>query len=235
MSDNVVLVTGGGRGIGRAVCVRFARDGARVVAVSRTAAELDETKAAVEDAGGQCHNHPTDVSSYDAVKSAVDDSVRRFGRIDALVNCAGIAPLHLIEDLTPDRFEEILSVNVRATYLACRAVWPVMKANGGGAVVNISSIASIDPFPGFAAYGAAKAWVNAWTKGLAEEGRGCGIRVFAIAPGAVETRMLRGPFPDFPKRDTLDPANVADMVHAVVNPECRYATGQTIFVRRAGD
>ena len=85
------------------------------------------------------------------------------------------------------------------------------------------------------AYGAAKAWINAWTRGLAEEGRSCGIRVFAIAPGAVETRMLRDPFPDFPKRDTLNPDHVADVVHAVTEEACRYATGQTIFVRRQGD
>ncbi len=235
MKETVAFVTGGGRGIGRAICTRFARDGTEVVAVSRTTSELEETKRIVEESGGRCHIHPADVRSSDSVQQAVDDAVKRFGRIDTLVNCAGVAPIHSIEELTLDGFETILSVNVRATYLTCRAVWPVMKSNGGGAIVNISSIASIDPFPGFAAYGAAKAWVNAWTRGLAEEGRACGIRVFAIAPGGVETIMLRGPFPDFPKRETLDPEHVADMVHAVVAPECRYATGQTIFVRRAGD
>jgi NAD(P)-dependent dehydrogenase (short-subunit alcohol dehydrogenase family) len=235
MAENVVLVTGGGRGIGRAVCVRLARAGSQIVAVSRTVGELNETKASVERAGGRCHIQPADVGVQDAVRSLVDEVVQRFGCIDTLVNCAGIAPRCAIEELTTDLFEKILAVNVRSTYLTCRAVWPVMKAKGGGVIVNVSSIASVDPFAGFAAYGAAKAWVNAWTHGLAEEGRSCGIRVFAVAPGAVETRMLRDPFPDFPKRDTLDPDHVADVVHVVTQAACRYATGQTIFVRRQGD
>jgi len=128
-----------------------------------------------------------------------------------------------------------MAVNVNAVYHACRAVWPVMKKQKSGVIVNISSIASVDPFAGFAAYGAAKAWVNAWTKALADEGRRLGIRVFSVAPGAVETRMLRDPFPTFPADQTLRPADVADAVHALTQPGCRYATGQTVFVRRDGD
>ena len=140
----------------------------------------------------------------------------------------------MIDELTPEIFDNILAVNVRAIYLTCRAAWSALKASSG-AIVNISSISSLDPFAGFAAYGASKAWVNAWTRGLADEGRPHRIRVFSIAPGAVETHMLRGAFPTFPKQDTLDPADVADMVHAVAQPACRYTTGQTIFMQRHGD
>lgn len=235
MSSQVVIVTGGGRGIGRAVCERFARDSAQVVAVARSTAELSETKSIIERAGGRCDIVPGDITKPEAVNTIVTQTVGRHGRVDCLVNCAGVAPAAPMEQLTPDVFANLMDVNVHAIYYTCRAVWPTMTKQRSGVIVNISSIASVDAFPGFAAYGASKTWVNAWTKGLAEEGRPHGIRVFAVAPGAVETGMLRGVFPDFPKADTLDPANVAETVHAVAQPPFRYATGQTIFIRRQGD
>ena len=235
MNQKRVIVTGGGRGIGRAVCERFARDGAQVMSASRTQAELDETRRAILQRGGRCETHRADVTSAADVKSLIATTIDRFGGVDVLVNCAGVAPRASIEDLDATLFDTILSTNARAVYLGCHAAWPVMKRQGEGVIVNISSIASVDPFPGFTAYGAAKAWVNAWSKGLAAEGRGAGIRVFCVAPGAVETAMLRGPFPDFPKDQTLNPSHVADVVCALCQPDCRYATGQTVFVQRQGD
>lgn len=233
--DRIVVVTGGGRGIGRAIGQRFAADGAQVVAASRTLPELEETRRIIDGAGGRCHIQPTDVCDPGEVDSLVKTTVERFGRIDVLVNCAGIAPQATMEELEPALFSTIMAVNVNAVYYACHGVWPVMKKQKSGVIVNISSVASVDPFAGFAAYGAAKAWVNAWTKALADEGRRLGIRVFGVAPGAVETRMLRDGFPTFPVDQTLQPADVADVVYALTQPGCRYATGQTVFVRREGD
>ncbi len=246
--NQVVVVTGGGRGIGRAICQRFALDGAQVVAAARSMEELEETKKLCENAetqksrnaetkggAGRCHVQVTDVSMPQEIEALIDSTVDRFKRVDVLVNCAGVAPTAIIEDLEPELFRTILAVNVDATYYGCRKVWGVMKSQGGGVIVNISSIASVDAFPGFAAYGASKAWVNAWTKALAEEGRAHKIGVFAVAPGAVETKMLRDAFPTFPDADTLRPSDVADVVHALTEPACRYATGATVFVRRQGD
>ncbi len=235
MAERVVVVTGGGRGIGRAICQRFAAEGCQVVAASRSSGELEETQRLIVQSGGRCDVRPTDLSRAADIDALVDETAKCFGRIDVLVNCAGVAPMCPIEELDAARFSEILSINVEAVYRTCRRVWPVMKGKGGGVIVNISSIASVDPFPGFAAYGAAKAWVNAWTKGLAEEGRECRIRVFSVAPGAVETRMLRDAFPTFSDTQTLQPSDVADMVFTLAQPACQYATGQTVFVRRAGD
>lgn len=228
----VAIVTGGGRGIGRAVCQRLAADGCQVVAASRTLEELEETKGLVETAGGRCIIRQADLADCDDIASLVDTTVERCGQVDVLVNCAGVAPKATLDDMTPALFEVIMAVNVFAVYHACRAVWPIMSKRGAGVIVNVSSAASVDPFPGFSAYGASKAWVNTWTKGLAEEGRSCGVSVFAVAPGAVETRMLRDVFPDYPKDQTLNPSDVADVVHALIQPGCRYATGQTVFIRK---
>lgn len=232
MADRVVTVTGGGRGIGRATCLRFAQAGDRILAVARTQAELEETRRLVVARGGVCEVSCADVSVEEEVGSAVRDALDAFGRIDVLVNAAGVAPLGAIEELDADVFDTILTVNVRGVFLACRAVWPHMVKQGGGVIVNLSSVASEDPFPGFAAYGASKAWVNAWTRGLAEEGRPKNISVFSLAPGAVETRMLRDAFPDFPKKATMEPADVAEMIHTLAGPACKYATGRTMVFRK---
>jgi len=117
-------------------------------------------------------------------------------------------------------------------FFCTRSVWPVMRAGGGGTVVNLSSLASIDPFPGFAVYGGTKAWVNTFTKAAADEGRPHGIRVLAVAPGAVETRMLRHHFPDFPATETLAPDDVARLVEACCGPALAHSSGQTLFIRR---
>ncbi len=129
-------------------------------------------------------------------------------------------------------FETIHAVNVKSVYMACREVWPIMQKQGGGVIVNISSVASVDPFPGFSAYGASKAWVNTWTKALAAEGQDAGIRVYAVAPAAVETRMLRSAFPDFPADQTLPPSDIADVVFAAAGPNGEYENGQTVFVSK---
>lgn len=232
MGNQVVIVTGGGRGIGRAICERFAAAGAQTVATARSANELAETKRAIEAAGGLCHVHPADITAAADVSNLMDATVQKFGRIDVLVNCAGVAPLVSIEELDPSIFDSVSSVNIRAVYLTCRAVWPIMKRQEEGTIVNISSMSAVDPFPGFEAYGAAKAWVNAWTNALAKEGRKLGIRTFAVAPGAVDTAMLRGIFPDYPPSQTLTPAEVAETVLAVTQPALDSATGQVIYIRK---
>lgn len=232
MKDKVVVVTGGGRGIGRLVCERFARAGARVVAMARTRSDLDDTAEIIEEAGGRCGGEVVDVRDGDALDAVFSGIVKQYGRIDVLVNNAGVAPLGSLDELDPVTFDETMAVNVGAVYRSCRAVWPVMRDRSEGVIVSISSVASVDPFPGFSLYGATKAWINTWTKALADEGRSLGIRVFAVAPGAVETRMLRAAFPDFPSDQVLDPSDVADVVFTLTQPAYRYASGETVFVKK---
>ena len=232
MSKSVAVITGGGRGIGRAIAERFGKAGFQVVAASRTESDLAETVRVVTNAGGTCHTEVVDLCAPEEIDSLAETVASRWGRIDVWVNNAGVAPLNKIEDLDPSQFEAIFSVNMQAVYYACRAVWSTMKKQGGGSIINTSSIAAFDPFPGFAAYGASKAWVNVWTKALAEEGRPFDIRVNAVAPGAVETKMLRGAFPNFPDKDVIQPAAVADVVLALTQEEFRSVSGQVIVVKK---
>lgn len=233
VSGKVCIVTGAGRGIGRAIAVRLCRAGARVLAVARTSSDLAETTALC--AGNQtdhrCVALTADLSVPTQVEGSIDRCLETFGWLDVLVNNAGVAPLSTIEEMSAAAFNETMAVNVNAVFLACRKAWPAL-VRGQGTIINISSLAAVDPFPGFTVYGATKAWVNAFTRGLADEGRAHGIRAFALALGAVETPLLRSLFPGFPADRTLPPDDVAGVVEWLIDERCGCATGQTICLKR---
>lgn len=232
LKGKTAIVTGAGRGIGRAIAKRLGAAGARIVLTSRTSQQLEDTRLMIERGGGSALAVPCDVTDADAVERLIARTREVFGDIHVLVNNAGAAPLATIEEMEPDVFDRIIASNVRNVYLCSRGVWPVMVVAGGGIIVNISSVAAYDAFPGFAAYGAAKAFVVAYTKSLAVEGRSCGIRVYGVAPGAVETDMLRGALPDFPAEQALEPDEVAAMVELLFSSACQYSSGQTIIVAK---
>ena len=232
LKGKTAIVTGAGRGIGRAIAKRLGAAGTGVVVASRTSNEIDDTRLMIERGGGRALAVPCDVSRADEVEMLIARTREVFGDIHVLVNNAGTAPLATIEEMEPHLFDRIIASNVRNVYLCSRGVWPFMAAAGGGVIVNISSIAAYDAFPGFAAYGAAKAFVVAYTKSLAVEGQSCGIRVYGIAPGAVETDMLRSALPDFPPEQTLEPDDVAAMVELLFSSAYQYSSGQTIVVAK---
>jgi NAD(P)-dependent dehydrogenase (short-subunit alcohol dehydrogenase family) len=231
MSARLVIVTGGGRGIGRATCRRFAAAGDQVVAVARTAAEIEETRDQIQADGGVCAACSADLGRCEEVERLIDSVHREFGRVDVLVNNAGMVVKGPAATMDPAAFEAMVAVNISAIFHATRRVWPIMEAQGGGTIINVSSMAAFDPFPGLGTYGATKAWVNTFTLGLAGEGRKAGIRVFGVAPGSVETKMLRSIFPDLPAHRVLSPDQLADTIFAVARPEFAHATGQVIAVR----
>lgn len=234
MTQRVALITGGSRGIGLATARRLARHGAGTVIAARNRSELETAAQQILEAAPQAAVEPVavDVASADGVRRLVDHVMRRFGRLDVLVNNAGLAPMARASEMSEADFDALWAVNVRAVFLMCRAAWPVFQRQGGGVIVNVSSVASIDPFAGFAAYGASKAWVNLYTQALAAEGRQDRIRAYAVAPGAVETAMLRQHFPDFSREQTLAPDDVAAMIEACCEPAFQHSSGQVIFVRR---
>lgn len=230
VEGRVCVVTGGGRGIGRAVVRRLVARGAVVLAVARGEADLAVTASECAGLPGRCVPHAADLAAPPAVAAMIERCRRDFGRLDVLVNNAGTAPLSAVETMDDDSFRRLLAINVEAVFFACRAAWPLLRESHG-AIVNVSSVAAVDPFPGFAAYGATKAWVNTFTRALAGEGRPVGIRVYAVAPGAVETRMLREAFPDYPAGQTLAPDDVAAMIEWLLDERCQHSTGQVIEVK----
>ena len=232
MASKTCVITGASRGIGLATALRFAREGHWIVAAARNDEDLEKTVEQVSEAGSECLAVTADLARPEDVHELIRAATARFGRVDVLVNNAGCAPLVAIDEMTTEDFERVQTLNIGGVFHATQAVWPVMKEQGGGVIVNISSVAAVDPFRGFAVYGASKAWVNTFTRATADEGKSHGIRVFAVAPGAVETRMLRSAFPDLPADATLAPDDVAGVIASLCDDRMAACSGQTIFVRK---
>lgn len=227
--ERIAIVTGAGSGIGRAVAVRLGAAGYCVVLVSRSREMLEQTAELVE---GDTFVYPADVSEPDAVGMLVEDVMASFGHIDALVHVAGFAELLPIEKITPEHWRKTIDVNLGAAVLLTAAAWPTFIAQQSGVVVNVSSMASIDPFPGFASYAAAKIGVNMFTKCTANEGEAIGVKAVAVAPGAVETPMLRSMFDEsmIPADKALSPDAVAEVICHCVTGERAFENGETIVM-----
>lgn len=226
----VALVSGAGRGIGRAVAIELSRREYAVGLIARTHGDLRETAKNIADA----QILPADVSKSDSITDAVTKCAERFGRIDALVHCAGVAPILNIEQATDQQWHEVIDTNLSAAFYLARAVWPIFKRQQGGVIVNISSLSARDPFVGFTAYGAAKAGINTLGLALAREGAPLGISVHTIAPGATETEMFRKLLSreQFSPEKTLDPAAVAVIVAQCVSGELKPTSGEVIWVHK---
>lgn len=232
MPERVCIITGASRGIGKATALRFARAGYQVVAIARNEANLAAVAREISAAGGQCLPLAADVAVPAALRQALATAIKHCGRVDVLVNNAGTGTLGPLETLAQADFDAMLALNIGAVFHATQAIWPLMKQQGGGVIVNISSVAGHDPFNGFAVYGGTKAWVNTFSRACADEGKPHGIRVYSLAPGAVETELLRGVLPDLDGKYVLDPDAVAGVVEVLCDPRMAHSTGQTIIVRK---
>jgi 3-oxoacyl-[acyl-carrier protein] reductase len=190
LAGRVALVTGASRGIGRAVAQAFAEEGARVLLAARSRAELEAVATAVRAGGGEAEAIELDVADADAVARAVESCASRVRRLDVLVNAAGVyGPIGLTWECDPRAWARAVQVNLLGTLHTCRAAIPVMLEAGHGRIINFSGGGATAPLPRFSAYAATKAAVVRLTETLAEELRGRGVTVNAIAPGAVDTRL----------------------------------------------
>jgi NAD(P)-dependent dehydrogenase (short-subunit alcohol dehydrogenase family) len=190
LAGRVAVVTGGGRGIGRTVAEALAGAGAAVTVVARTAAEVDETAARIERAGGRALPLAADVTDREAVERLVDETEGRLGPIDLLVNSAGrAATIGPVWEVDADDWWRDVEVNLRGTFLCTRAVLRRMVPRRRGRIVNVASNLGAQPSPYNSAYAAAKAAVLRFTDGLAEATKPHDIAVFAISPGLVRTAL----------------------------------------------
>ncbi len=194
LEGKVAIVTGAGSrgdgiGNGRAAAILFAREGARVLLVDRVVDAAAETERMIRDESGECAVFEADVTKPDDCKAMVADTIERWGTLDILQNNVGIGSLGRVPDVTLDDWERVLRINVTGMMLAAQAAIPVMARGGGGAIVNISSIASQRP-RGLTPYATSKGAVEALTRGLAADHARDGIRVNCIAPGPVYTPMV---------------------------------------------
>lgn len=190
LRDQVAIVTGGGRGIGAAVALALSREGGTVVAASRTTAELADVVGRITSTGGSAMAVTADVSMPGDVRRLVDTVVAAHGRIDILVNAAGVyGPIGYTWEAAADEWAAAMSVNLLGTFYACHAVLPHMVSRRRGKIINFSGGGATAPLPRFSAYGASKAGVVRLTETLAEELKEFNVQVNAIAPGAVDTRL----------------------------------------------
>ncbi|WP_425127290.1 SDR family oxidoreductase [Burkholderia cepacia] len=216
LAGRIALVTGGGRGLGEAICEDLARHGAHVVV-----ADLDGDRAAavaqrLERHGGQAVGRPLDVRDEASVLEVVSDARETLGDLDLIVNNAAIDVTAPIDDVSVDAWRQVLMTNLFGPYLMCHAAVPMMKARGGGHIVNIASTASKRAWPNASAYHATKWGLLGLSHALHAELRPSGVRVSAIVAGGMRTPFLLDRFPDIDEDTLQPPENVAAAVRFVL-------------------
>ena len=243
LEHKVAIITGAASGIGRAVATTFAREGAKAVVAdvqeaSRLPTEIPPTVEVIRGAGGDAIFVQTDVTHRSQVEAMVDETLRRYGRVDVLVNSAGIFTRNPITAVSDEEWEHVMNVNIRGYFYTCRCVIPVMLDQGGGKIINMSSIHGFRGTSTAATYCASKGAVENFTRQLAVEYGRHRINVNAIAPGTIKTAMSK-PFREDPTilRDyqmhTLlprlgEPEDVANCALFLASHESDFVQGHTL-------
>ncbi|HET8529994.1 MAG TPA: SDR family oxidoreductase [Methylomirabilota bacterium] len=202
LAGQVAVVTGAGRGIGRAIAGALAREGAAVVLAARSGPELDGVAREIEQAGGRALAVPTDVRQEASVEALVRRALAEWRQVDVLVNAAGVATFAPVTDSKLDDWDEMLAVNLRGAVLGCRAVLPVMIGRRRGTIINVGSVVTSRALTGSAAYTASKYGLLGFSRVLAEEMRPHGVRVGVLSAGATDTPLWDA-MPGAPARDRM--------------------------------
>jgi meso-butanediol dehydrogenase / (S,S)-butanediol dehydrogenase / diacetyl reductase len=244
LKDKVCVVTGGGSGIGRATARVFGREGARVVVADRRVAAAEKVAAGLQEQGWPAKAVAVDVSKSEQVKAMIDATLAAFGRVDVLVNNAGYGTFGTVVDIDEQEWDDLMATNVRGVYLCSKYAIPVMRAQGGGVIVNVASVVAAVGIRNRAAYVASKGAVAALTRAIALDHAEEGIRCNAVAPGTIDT-----PYYDEVVRRAPDaaafrkglearqplgrlgtPEEIADAILFLACDEGRFATGSILTI-----
>jgi len=229
LENRVILITGASSGIGRATAHKLASDGAKVVLMARSEDELKELQKKIKDNGGEAMVAKGDVTSKSDFKNAVENAVDTYGKIDGLINNAGLMPLSYVKKLKTDEWDQMVDVNIKGVLNGVAAVLPNLIDNKGGDIVNVSSMAAHRYFPGGAVYCATKSAVKMFSEGLRQElTPKYGINVTSIEPGAVATQLtdtitdedIKEKMKEMQKMTTLESEDIANAIHyALTQPK----------------
>ena len=220
LKDKVALVTGGGRGIGKAVALHYAREGAKLAICARTETEIEATAKEISAAGAECLAIACDVSQEEPVIKLIADVEKRFGGIDVLVNNAGVMTRPTpITELEVRKWDYTIAVNLRGPFLVTRAVLPIMTRQKSGSIINVSSSIGRSAYANFAAYAASKWGLEGFTQTVAAE-LGRNIRINSVEPGYVATKLTgyRG----------SNPESVTDVFVFLASDESKNVTGKML-------
>ncbi|NLX05382.1 MAG: SDR family oxidoreductase [Phycisphaerae bacterium] len=230
----VVLVTGASRGIGRATATALAADGATVVLAARAVDELARTAEAVRQAGGEALTVPVELTDEASIRSLVATVEQKLGRLDVLINNAGVTHSGPLQDTPTDRFDHLMAVNVRGPFILIREALPLLCQSDCGIIVNVSSVVGVKGYPYQSAYTASKHALRGMSIALAEELRAekRNVRVHVICPGGVDTEMVSRVRPDIDKQDLIRPEEIAELIRYLVTHEGN-AVVDELHIRRA--
>jgi NAD(P)-dependent dehydrogenase (short-subunit alcohol dehydrogenase family) len=194
LENRVAVITGGSRGIGFAIALRLLQDGASVAICSRSESSLStacETLAAHGFGAGRVFSAPADVSNHSDVSSFFAAVMKRFARVDALINNAGVGIFMPVAEMSPEEWNRMIGLNLSGVYYCCREVLPIFKQQASGDIINISSLAGKNPFAGGAGYNASKFGLNGFSEAMMLDHRNDGVRVSYVMPGSVATGFGR--------------------------------------------
>jgi NAD(P)-dependent dehydrogenase (short-subunit alcohol dehydrogenase family) len=230
LEDRVVLVTGCGQGLGAAICNVLSAAGATIVAADIRGEAAQRTAAQLNEAGRQALAVTVDVSRPKECASAVDRAIERFGRIDVLVNNAGTDKTLPVEELTADQFDQVLQVNLHGPFYLAKEVFPHMRRQGSGHIVNIVSTAARRAWANASAYHASKWGLLGLSHALHVEARPHGIKVTAVIAGGMRTPFLLDRFPDLDPGVLQDPRNVAETIRFVLTQPAETVIPEVLVV-----
>ena len=241
LTDKIAIVTGGASGIGRATVLRFAEEGAAVMAADRNPSGLEQTKSLVQKISPDIETVTVDVSKLDQVERMVDAAVERFGRLDVLVNAAGVLILTPpLAEVDERHWDLMMSTNLKGLFFCCKAAIPAMLKNGGGSIVNIASMAGVQAYSQSLPYAVSKAGIIHLNSVAASQYTSQGIRMNCIAPGFVDTPQARGSTQSteaiekaaryHPLGRIGRPEEIANTILFLASDESSYISGSTFVV-----